>query len=229
MRGWVTVVACAVLCSCGASNGGTSGAASGGAGGQSARGGAGGQGALPGSGGAGGSSAGVGGSGSAGAGGSSAGGAGGLLLTVRLAHTFVPSGMTTGPALDIYDDMYGGGLMPSLSGKPIIAGLTYGTISDYVKPRFVENGGTNVQLVALPAGSSPNDTADAQPLWLGMDDGSHPQVTVMLDTSGPPFTSNPLSAIDWTPLFEKGDDGAPPPSPQQMGPLAPPPPAGQGE
>ena len=103
-----------------------------------------------------------GGLGAAGIGGASGGSSGAAgAITLRVENVFRPSGSTTGPALDIYDDMYGGaGLQVSLSGKPIIAGLGYGKMSAYVRPHFVDDGGTAVELTALPAGSPSDDTTE---------------------------------------------------------------------
>ncbi len=207
MRGIVAGAAASImLVSCG-SGGGTS--STGGTGG----------GAQVGSGG---STAGSGGGAAGGIDGSTGGGDG--VVTVRVVNLNLASGPTAGPSLDIYDDMYDGRLQPSVSGTPIIADLAYGTVSGYVNPRFVDSGGTSVRLVALPAGSPPTDTTDAEPFWSGIDNGSHPQLTILLDSDSP-SSSAPGSFLAYTPYVEKGQDslsGA-------MGPLAPPPPAGEGE
>ena len=214
-HGFWTVVVCAVLISCGGSGG--MGAA-GGSGGSGAGGGSGGSGAVGGSGGMGA----AGGSGGMGALGGGSGAAG--AITVRVANTFVRKGMTSGATIDIYDDMYDTGPQPSVSGKPVIAGLAYGSMSDYVKPRFTDLHGTAVRLTALPAGASPNDTADGQEFWGTADDGSHPQFTLLVVAESP-GDGTPLSGLSVHTYAEKGEDdlGA------DMGPLAPPPPAGQGE
>jgi hypothetical protein len=154
--------------------------------------------------------------------GSSVGGGNGV-VTLRVVNVNLASGPTAGP-LDIYDDMYDGRLQPSVSGTPIIADLAYGTVSSYVNPRFVDSGGTSVRLVALPAGSPPTDTADAEPFWSGIDNGSHPQLTILLDSHSP-LNSAPGSFIAYTTYVEKGQDSLT----GEMGPLAPPPPAGEGE
>jgi hypothetical protein len=157
--------------------------------------------------------------------GASTGGSSGAAaaITVRLANLYQRSGGTSGAALDIYDDMYDGQPQPSVSGKPIIAGLTSGTISIYVKPRFVENG-TAVRLTALPAGSSPSDTTDAKDFWGSTDDGSHLQLTVVMVNNGTDDRSA-LSGLGVHDFVEKGYD----PNLEVMGPLDPPPPTGQGE
>lgn len=207
MRGIVAAAACIMLVSCD------------GGGGTSSTGGTG-DGAQAGSGG---STAGGGGRAVGGIDGSSIGGGAGV-VTVRVVNLNLASGPAAGPSLDIYDDMYDGRLQPSVSGTPIIADLAYGTVSGYVNPRFVDSGGTSVQLVALPAGSPPTDTTDAEPFWTGIDNGSHPQLTILLNSDSP-LSSAPGSFLAYTPYVEKGQDslsGA-------MGPLAPPPPAGEGE
>jgi hypothetical protein len=223
MRRWVGVAACGVLISCGGGGGSSSAGGAGGA----AKGGSGGSGAA----GAGGSTAdGGGGSAASGTGGSSGGSSGAAgAITLRVVNIFRPSGSTTGPALDIYDDMYDAGLQPSLSGKPIIAGLAYGMMSDYVRPHFVEGGGTAVELTALPAGSPSDDTTDAQAFYYASDDGSHPQVTVVvrMETG---VGAGPLASLEYDTFLEKGDETKPGlTTPLSTGPLAPPPPAGQGE
>jgi hypothetical protein len=203
MRGWAVVATCACLISCG----GSGGSANGGAGGQPMTGGAGGS---------------VAGAGGGGANGGSSGATG--EITLRVAHTYLQGGTTTGPPLDIYDDMYNGGPQASVSGKPLIAGLAFGKMSSYVKPRFVDLGATAVRLMALPAGSPSTDFADAVDLWGDPDDGSHPQLTVQLVGESPSGTTA-LSGLAYHAWIEKGNDvfsGA-------MGPLAPAPPAGQGE
>ena len=172
-----------------------------------------------------------GGLGAAGIGGASGGSSGAAgAITLRVVNVFRPSGSTTGPALDIYDDMYGGaGLQVSLSGKPIIAGLGYGKMSAYVRPHFVDDGGTAVELTALPAGSPSDDTTDAQPFYYADDDGSHPQVTVVVVMDGT-GGGGPLSGFEYHTFLEKGDQTLPGlTTPLSTGPLAPPPPAGQGE
>lgn len=171
-----------------------------------------------------------GGSGSTGAGGS--GGQGGSPgggatsgsvsgIRVRIANTFLPSG-TTGPSLDIYDSGTNG---LTSSSKPIIAGLAYGTVSGYVTPHFESPNSTIVDFTALPAGSAPTDTKDAQGIWTTLDDGSHAQVTVLLTVQRLDVTgASPLSGLSFTGFVEKGDDPSDP-----AGPPAPLPPSGQGE
>jgi hypothetical protein len=199
MRGIVVAAACIMLVSCGGGEG------------------------TSGNGGGAGSTGGGGGRAAGGIGGSNVDGGTGV-VTVRVANLTFAGGLTAGPSLDIYDDMYDGSLQPSLSGTPIIANLAYGTVSSYVNPRFVDSGGTSVLLVALPAGSPPTDTTHAEPFWGGIDNGSHPQLTIMLNTEFP-LSRAPGSFIAYQPYVEKGQDsfsGA-------TGPLAPPPPTGEGE
>lgn len=174
--------------------------------------------------GAGGSTADGGGGAAGGIDGSSVGGGAGI-VTLRVANFFLPSGSTTGPSLDIYDDMYNFGIQPSASGTPLIAGLAYGTLSSYVKPRFVAGNGAGVELVALPAGRPSTDTTDAQQLWNGQDDGSQPQLTLAAYNQGGP-TTLPLSGLNFYAYYEKGDEFD---APGIRGPIAPSPPTGQGE
>ncbi|HEY4394119.1 MAG TPA: hypothetical protein VGP64_08655 [Polyangia bacterium] len=158
--------------------------------------------------------------GAGGAGGASGSGGSGAtgMISLRVVHTFLPSGMTIGPALDIYDEAIG---EPSTSATPLIAGLSYGTVSGYVKPHLQQGG--VFRLTALPAGSPPTDGTDQKGLWAGVDDGSHPQLTIVLSAEEP-GVNTPLSGLAFSTYVEKGDD-----SYGSMGPLAPTPPAGQGE
>lgn len=193
----VTLAGCGLLISCG--SGGGAGGADGG--GQSGSSGSGGQ------------------SGSTG-GGASSGSVSGVRL--RVVNTFLPSG-TTGPTLDIYDNSPNA---LTASSKPIISGLAYGTVSAYVTPHYAGPNVKSVLLAALPTGSAPTDTMDAQQIW-GTDDGSNAQVTVVLTAdrnsiigASPP----PLSGLSFSGCVEKGSDPN-----DGMGPLAPTPPSGQGE
>lgn len=154
-------------------------------------------------------------------GGATSGSASGISL--RVVNTFLPSG-TTGPSLDIYDNLSQG---PSASAKPIISGLTYGTVSAYVTPHYESPNAMIVSLTALPAGSQPTDTTDAAAIWAAMDNGSHEQSTVVLTAdrnsivgASPP----PLTGLSFSTFVEKGSDQE-----NGMGPLAPAPPSGQGE
>lgn len=196
----VGVVVCGLLLSCG----GGGGSSTGGAGGSA--------------------TGGVGGLGGTGASGGGSPGAPGA-IAVRVANVFLQSGTTSGLAIDIYDDMYNYGFQPSASGKPLIAGLPYGTMSGYVNPRFVNGNGAAIQLVALPAGSPSTDTTDARVLWGGTDDGSHPQLTLLLTNEGGD-DGGPLSGFAYSDFYEKGEA---PYSAVDRAPLAPPPPSGQGE
>ncbi|HEY4183413.1 MAG TPA: hypothetical protein VGP07_00015 [Polyangia bacterium] len=82
-----------------------------------------------------------------------------------------------------------------------------------------------VTLTALPAGSLPTDTADAQYVWGDDSDGKALQVTVLLSTQrDDELPSSPLSGLSFSTFVEKGDDAN-----DGMGPLAPVPPSGQGE
>jgi hypothetical protein len=197
MRGAVGVVICGLLFSCGGGGGATTGS---------------------------------GGSGAAGSSGycNNSGGNSGTngQITARVANTFLTSGTKSGPAVDIYDDMYNNcQVQPSETGTPLIANLRYGTMSGYVKPRFVDADGGAVHLVALPAGSPSTDTKDAWAFWGGIDDGSHPQITLLLVNQGS-SGSGPLAGFEYSVFYEKGEA---PYSAIDRAPLAPPPPSGQGE
>lgn len=62
-------------------------------------------------------------------------------------------------------------------------------------------------------------------LWGGTDDGSHPQLTLLLTNEGGD-DGGPLSGFAYSDFYEKGDA---PYSAIDRAPLAPPPPSGQGE
>jgi hypothetical protein len=148
-------------------------------------------------------------------------------VSVRFVNTFLPSG-TTGPTLDLYDATpapYGSGLFAT-PATPLATGLGYGAVSDYVAPHLAVAGGTSVFLMALPAGSPPTDTTDAVGIWPGADDGSHAQLTLLLENLGPSNLpgAGALDGLSSTIFVEKGDDGS-----GNFGPLAPAPPTGQAE
>jgi hypothetical protein len=149
-------------------------------------------------------------------------------VRIRFVNTFLPSG-TTGPTLDLYDAVaagYGGGTFAVSPATLLVAGLAYGAVSDYVAPHLDAAGSTTVFLMALPAGSPPTDTTDAVGVWPGIDDGSHAQLTLLLENLGPSNLPGAglLDGIGSSPFVEKGDDGS-----GNAGPLAPPPPPGQAE
>jgi hypothetical protein len=151
------------------------------------------------------------------------------MVSVRLANFVCAQGIS-GRALDIYDDLTG--VAPTASTKPLVANLAFGAVSDYVHPHVVPAGSSHSSLVgaialtALPAGSPPTDTADATSIWeLGPDDGSHPQITVLLTYDGSNLLdAGPLESISYSSFVEKGHDVN-----DGSGPVAPPPPSGQGE
>ena len=150
-------------------------------------------------------------------------------FSVRVANLYVTDDKKPGPALDIYDVPLTG-----QAATPILSDVAYGTFSDYVHPHFTTDfSKDSIALEALPAGSDPTtDGSDAVMLTGRQDDGSHPQLTLLLVTGGDgEDTSNPLDALDTTTYVEKGDiaggSGLVPGN--NAGPAAPAPPAGQGE
>lgn len=205
MRGWVALLALGALISCGGRGGK---AATGGSGGLSGGGGDGGGG---------------------GAGGRAVDAAVGIGpasgMSIRFINTFLPSG-TTGPTVDLYDAMElpdGDGAVIVIPVTPLVTGLAYGAVSDYVRPHLAEAGSTAISLAALPAGSPPTDATDAIEVWSGVDDGSHAQVTLLLENLSP-GSPGALGGIGSAVFVEKGDDSG-----GNAGPLAPAPPTGQAE
>jgi hypothetical protein len=136
-------------------------------------------------------------------------------LSLRFVNTLLPSG-TTGPTLDLYDGTW----------TPLVTGLAYGAVSGYVVPRFTAAGSTSLLVIALPAGSPVTDAADEGVVWSGVDDGSHAQLTLLLAQIGPASSpdAGALAGSGTAIFIEKGSDGY-----GNAGPLAPPPPTGQGE
>jgi hypothetical protein len=147
------------------------------------------------------------------------------MVTVRLAN-FVATEGVSGRALDIYDDLSGASV--PASAQPLVANLAYGAVSGYVHPHVVTDPirAGSIALTALPAGSPPTDTSDALPVWeMPPDDGSHPQLTVLLTYQGSNLLdTGPLEGIAFSSFVEKGDDPS-----GGTGPAAPAPPGGQGE
>jgi hypothetical protein len=148
-------------------------------------------------------------------------------VSIRFVNTFLPSG-TTGPTLDLYDATaapYGSGVFAT-PATPLVTGLAYGAVSDYVVPHLMAAGSTTIFLMALPAGSPPTDTTNAVGVWPGIDDGSHAQLTLLLENLGPSNLpgAGVLDGIGSSPFVEKGDDGS-----GNAGPLAPAPPTAQAE
>jgi hypothetical protein len=140
-------------------------------------------------------------------------------MSVRFINTFLPTG-TTGPALDLYDATeipYGDGAVVVNPVTRLVTGLAYGAVSDYVAPHFAAAGSTAIFLAALPAGSPPTGATDAIEVWSAVDDGSHAQVTLLLENFGPGTSQDALAGIGSAIFVEKGDDGA-----GNAGPLAPP-------
>jgi hypothetical protein len=101
-------------------------------------------------------------------------------------------------------------------------------VSAYVHPRTPANslpGQVIATFYALPAGEDPvASKADDQGMGGVQDDGSHPQITLLLESSGDSSPgSAPLAGLGVSTQVEKGDDNG------SKGPAAPAPPAGQGE
>jgi hypothetical protein len=141
-------------------------------------------------------------------------------MSVRFANLYSQAGKP-GPALDIYDT-------PQYqAATPLVAGLAYGAVSDYVNPHIPANSVTDAAIFyALPAGEDPvADSKDAVGIGGVEDDGSHPQKTFLLEPSSDSneLTSTPLEGISNTTRIEKGTDGT------TSGPAAPTPPAGKAQ
>ncbi len=150
-------------------------------------------------------------------------------ISVRVANLYMTDDKKPGPALDIYDVPLNG-----QAATPILKDVAYGTFSDYVHPHFTTDfSKDSIALEALPSGSDPTtDGSEAVMLTGRQDDGSHPQLTLLLVTGGDgEDTSNPLDALDTTTYVEKGDiaggSGLVPGN--NAGPAAPAPPSGQDE
>jgi hypothetical protein len=141
-------------------------------------------------------------------------------MSVRFANLYSQAGKP-GPAIDIYDT-------PQYqAGRPIVTGLAYGAVSDYVVPHIpADSVGDVAVFYALPAGEDPvADSKDAVGIGGMQDDGSHPQKTFLLEPSSDTNdqTDTPLAAISNTTRIEKGTDGT------ASGPAAPTPPAGKAQ
>jgi hypothetical protein len=155
--------------------------------------------------------------------GSSSGGGGGAAgpsgsasaASLRFVNLFTTATKQPGPALDIYDTQTG------QAAKPLIAGLAYGAVSGYVHPT-ASNGVST--FYALPAGEDPvAKQSDAKGGGVLQDDGSHPQETIRLTGATGTVEDGPLGGLNFGTIVEKGTDNG------GKAPVAPPPPAGQGE
>jgi hypothetical protein len=146
-------------------------------------------------------------------------------VSLRVANLF-SSTRTPGGPLDIYDVR----LDPNATVKPtpLLAGVAYGAFSDYVHPHSQTSiGQKTIELYALPAGEDPvTQAADAQGIGGLLDDGSGPQVTLVLQAPGDTDTllAGPLAGLSFSTVIEKGDDGQ-----GGKGPVAPPATGGNGE
>jgi hypothetical protein len=142
-------------------------------------------------------------------------------MSVRFGNFFTQNGKP-GPALDIYDTQ------PGLAATPLLTSVAYGSVSAYVHPHMPANslpGQVIATFYALPAGTNPvAGKADEQGLAGVQDDGSHPQVTLLLVSSGDStLGSAPLAGLGVSTQVEKGDDDG------SKGPAAAAPPSGQGQ
>jgi hypothetical protein len=137
------------------------------------------------------------------------------LVSLRFVNLYTTAAKQPGPALDIYDTQTG------QAAKPLIAGLAYGAVSDYVHP--TANNGVST-FYALPAGEDPvAKQSDAVTGGVLQDDGSHPQETIRVTGQPGTIDEGPLGGLNFASIVEKGTDNG------GKAPVAPPPPAGQGE
>jgi hypothetical protein len=142
-------------------------------------------------------------------------------MSIRFANFYLKNGKP-GPALDIYDTPQGE------AATPLLSGVAYGTVSAYAHPHLQSTSVTGqgvTEFYALPAGENPvTDKADGAGIDGIEDDGSHPQITMLLlPDSGSSLGDGPISGLSSSERVEKGDDNG------SKGPVAPPPPAGKGE
>jgi hypothetical protein len=138
-------------------------------------------------------------------------------LTVRYANVYSNKGQA-GPALDIYDTQLG------TAAKPVVANLAYGSVSAYFHPRLQPNSPNITELYVLPAGADPvANKDDGKGIGGFQDDGSHPQVTVLLTGEKDTIEPGPLGGLSVSERVEKGTDNG------GASPVAPPAAAGQGE
>ena len=142
-------------------------------------------------------------------------------MSIRFANFFTSHGKP-GPAVDIYDTPVG------QAATPLLANVAYGTVSAYAHPNLEPNslpGEGVTAYYALPAGENPvTNKADGAGIDGIEDDGSHPQITMLLvPDSGSSLDDGPLSGLSSSERVEKGDDNG------SKGPVAPPAPAGKGE
>ncbi|HEY7858436.1 MAG TPA: hypothetical protein VIC82_08035 [Candidatus Nanopelagicales bacterium] len=138
-------------------------------------------------------------------------------MSMRVVNLFDPKNVA-GPALDIYDVQLTG-----QAATPVVTNLAYGAVSTYFTPQ-VQSTSSVVQLFALPAGEDPvAKMADAQNISGAQDDGSHPQMTWVLTADTGDSIGGPLAGLSFSSRVEKGTNNG------SSAPVAPPPPAGQGE
>jgi hypothetical protein len=143
-------------------------------------------------------------------------------MSIRIANFYVTGTSQPGPALDLYDVQLQG-----QKATPILTDVAYGTFSAYAHPHLVPDAISKLAYFeVLPTGEDPvANKADASNLGALMDDGSHPQETLVLsDDVGGVRLPGPLASLASSTFLEKGDDGQ-----GAKAPVAPDPPAGQGQ
>jgi hypothetical protein len=143
-------------------------------------------------------------------------------ISMRVVNLYDPDNVA-GPALDIYDVQLTG-----QKATPVATNVAYGSASAYFTPQEPTNdiGSPIVQLYALPTGEDPTTKfADATGVGGAGDDGSHAQITELLEAdNGGVALPGALSRLGFSDRVEKGDDGN-----GGKAPVAPAAPAGQGE
>lgn len=125
-------------------------------------------------------------------------------ISVRYANFFTTK-QHAGPAIDLYEGQTGE------PGRLLVKDLAYGAVSDYVHPHLApgQSGGTaglvTLPVYAIPTGEDPvKQNSDVASLTQLIDDGSHPQLTMLLqggDVSGLP---GPLAGLSYSHRLEKG-------------------------
>jgi hypothetical protein len=140
---------------------------------------------------------------------------------VRIGNFYADQNLAPGPALDLYDTPVG------QAATPILTGVAYGSFSAYVHPH--ETGGI-VRMYVLPTGEDPAalSLTDGKGVGGYQDDGSNLQETLILSSQGKSGSgclgTGPICELGVSSLVEKGDDAN-----GGVGPVAPPPAAGQAE
>lgn len=125
-------------------------------------------------------------------------------INVRYANFFVHK-HAAGPAIDLYEGQTGA------KGALLVRDLAYGTISSYVHPHLVPNqvvssqGLITLPIYAVPTGEDPLKAPnDVHGLSALIDDGSHPQMTMVLQGEKDTIESGPLGGLSFSDRLEKG-------------------------